>query len=164
MVISLLLAFIGFGFLAYYKKGNPTNWKKTLLTGIILILQSLLTFLIGFKSADIVKNQARAELIRILKESTCVVYFNGRKLDEEKSNEIIGELIQTRYIQPHHSDTTKNYKIVVQCENEDIELTLEQDKEIPTEYWVFWNKYKTTKSNELGRIRTEKIKTVANNV
>lgn len=158
MFPSFGLGIIGFGFLFYVKLAKPTKRKKPLITGIILLGQTILTWIIAFGSLFLVQDMARNELKDILSKSDLSIKINGELIENEYSTLIISELQSIADISAHHSHPTEITKIQIISNNETSILSLEKDSEIRTEYWIYWDKYKTTKSNEIGRIRTDKLK------
>ncbi len=54
----------------------------------------------------------------------------------------------------HRSHDTGKIEIVIRKGSDNMELFLGRDSQIPTEYWVFYPKYKHTTRNEIGRITT----------
>ena len=158
MFPSFGIGIIGFGFLFYVRWAKPAKRKKPLITGSILLGQTVLTWIISFGSLFLVQDMARNELKEILSHTDLSIKINGELIDKEYSTLIISELQLISDITAHHTHPTEKREIQITSNNETSRLSLERDSEIKTEYWIYWDKYKTTKSNEVGRIRTDKLK------
>jgi len=159
MILSLLLGFLDFIFVRNYKVARDSYKRRFLILGIVLIIQAPLTFKFGFHLFDTIESRSRLEIIKILNSSSCQAVLNDIKLDKDKSTEIIEELSKIKKAEPHHSHPTNvQHRITILCGQEKTLLILIQDSKIHNEYWVFWNKYNSTKSNELGRIISDKLK------
>ncbi|MDG1476317.1 MAG: hypothetical protein P8Q14_04165 [Vicingaceae bacterium] len=158
MILSLLLGFLGFIFFRNYKVANGSYKKRFLILGIILIIQAPLSFKFGFHLFETIETNAREELIEFLNNSSCRIILNDKELNQVKSKNLINDISKIKKSEPHHSDTEDALqKVTIFCGQEKLTLTLRQDNQIHNEYWVFWDKYRSTKSNELGRILTDNI-------
>ncbi|KAB1068526.1 hypothetical protein F6U93_06240 [Tamlana haliotis] len=163
MIASFLLGILGFIFAKNYRVANGHYKQKFLVLGIILIIQAPVTFFIGTNSVENIQNNARIELLKNI-NNNCVIRINGKELNNEQSQLIINEITKIKKPDPHHSNSTKFMKISVVCGNEIYDLTFEQDSQYENEFWIFLDKYNFTRSNEIGRINSELIKTLANTV
>lgn len=158
MFASFGLGIIGLIFLFYTQYGNPTEKKKPLKIGIILLVQGFMTWVIGFGTLAIITTRARNEVKTFLSGPMAQVTLNGLQLDKVHSLELITELQAIENIMAHHSHpVTKNEIILKSSTKDSLVLTLERDSEIDNEFWVFLRKYKSTKGEEIGRIRSEKL-------
>ncbi len=92
MFISLGIGIFGFGLLMYSPYGKSKNNSKVSKTLIILFVQTILTWIIGFGLLWIIQYQARIEFIQFLNQSSLTVIVNGEMLDSEKSKLVISEL------------------------------------------------------------------------
>lgn len=60
-----------------------------------------------------------------------------------------------KYIKPHYPRfLDKKNELVLIADKDTLSLLLRLDSQIDNEYWIFYEKYKTTSLNEIGRIRT----------
>ena len=158
MIPSFILGLVGFCFLFYVRWGSPTNKKKSLKIGISLFGQTFLTWTIMFGTLWIIERQARHELKTYLNQPNLTISLNGQIINKIDSDSIVKELIRVTNMQAHHSHTTDIIKIEITSTSKTEIIRLEKDSEIENEYWIFWDKYKSTSKNEIGRIRTNIFK------
>jgi hypothetical protein len=158
MFISFGLAIIGFIILFIRKYSKIENSNKYLKIGIILISQAFLTWIIGFGTLWTIQYQARQELKEFLSQPDLIVTINNELIDKKYSMKIINEIKTISNIEAHHSSPTELIKIKIDSGLKTINLDFKQDSENKNEYWIFWDKYKVTRTNEIGRIRTEIFK------
>ena len=72
--------------------------------------------------------------------------------------QILNELKSIRIVMSHHSRTVRNIQLDIYSEIDTVKLTLRKDSDIETEYWVFWDKFYSTKNTDFGRIKTNILK------
>ena len=152
MFVSFGLGIIGFGILLYVQYEKPENKRKPLITGGLLLAQVFATWIIAFGLAWVLEVSARAELKKFLNNPNIQVKLNGESITQEFTNQIINELKKVDNIMAHHSSPTENINIELISPSANFQLILSRDSEIPTEYWVYMNKYRVTSNNEIGRI------------
>lgn len=162
MFVSFVLGLVGMVFLFIYKFNTTKNQRKTLKHGIILLSQLFLTWFIGFGSLWIIQNEARHEFLEFLDQPDLKIEINGKPLNPESSELVLDILKSTRDIDAHHSHSSEEQqlKLSIRSSHDTIDILIEQDSEIETEYWIYWDKYHNTTSEEIGRIRTTKLKMI----
>ena len=158
MFPSFGIGIIGFFILFNVRWGKPRNIKKSIRVGAILLGQTFLTWFIASGLLWTIQLQARKELKEFLCKNDFVLKIDGKEIDSENSKVIITELRTIDNIAAHHSHPTNKTDVQIISDNETINLSLEKDSDIDSEYWVFWDKYNSTTLIEIGRIRTEKLK------
>ena len=163
IILSFLIAIVGFGILFYVKHGTPKNKKKLKKTGMIFFVQVFLIVTIALGSDWTARRLARLEIIEFLNQKNLELKINGSIIDINEANEVIVELKEMRSFAGHHSSPIKQINIQISAEDKFIMLSIKQDSQIKNEYWIFWNKYRASTLNEVGRIRTDKLKKYSNN-
>lgn len=154
MFVSFGLGVIGVLVLIYVQQAKPNKKRKPIITGVLLIIQLIGTWVLGFGLVWTVQLSARNALKNFLDQPNIEVRINGRTLPKSESNGILEELRKIENYMAHHSHPTDQLTIELTSNNQTFPLSLERDSEIPTEYWIFSNKYDVTSSNEIGRIQT----------
>lgn len=154
MFVSFGLGVIGVLILIYVQQVKPANKRKPLITGVLLLIQVIGTWIIGFGLLWVVQFSARDELKNFLEQPNIEVQINGTTLPRSEADQILEELRKVENYMAHHSHPTDQLTIELIVNEETFPLSLERDSEIPTEYWIFSNKYEVTTSNEIGRIQT----------
>ncbi len=155
MFVSFGLGVIGVIILIYVQQAKPTNKRKPIITGVLLLIQVIGTWIIGFGLLWVVQFSARDELKNFLDQPNIEVRVNGTTLSRTEANQILEELRKVDNYMAHHSHPTDQLTIELISNDQTFPLSVERDSEIPTEYWIFSNKYEVTSSNEIGRIQTE---------
>ena len=158
MFVSLGLGFVGIGLLMMWQYGNSNNPKRLLKIGGTLIGQLILTWIIGFGSLGIVQNNARKEFKNILNQENLTLNINGTELKHGDKLEMIQILKSINKVPAHHSHPTSEIIIEIEHNGNKSNLYLNKDSERQNEYWVYWDKYQLSSSNEIGRITNEKLK------
>ena len=157
-VFSFPAAFIGLIVLMYAKKNEPSNKNKLYLRGSFLIAQ---LFFVGISAVCLqgfTLSSIRSELRKHLRQSDLSIKIDDSIADSMLINQLINDLQTIRGISPHHSHTIKSINVVILAGKESINLSLEQDSQNETEYRVFWDKYRLTKTTEVGSINTDCFK------
>ena len=157
IILSFLIAIVGFGILFYVKYGTPKNKKKLKKTGVIFFVQVFLIGTIALGSDWTARRLARHEIIEFLNQKNLELKINGSIIDINEANEVIVELKEMRSFAGHHSSPIKQFKIAISNKDKLIILFIRQDSNIENEYWIFWNKYRASTLNEVGRVRTDKF-------
>lgn len=158
MFVSFGIAFIGVIILIILSIRNYSKVEKRnkyLKIGAILFSQAILTWIIGFGTLWTIQSQARQELKEFLSQPDLIVSINGELIDKKTSITILNEIKTIGNIEAHHSSPTEEIKIKIESELETFNLSLKRDSDCKNEFWIFWDKYHATKTNEVGRIRTE---------
>lgn len=155
MFVSFGLGIIGFGLLFYVQYGKPEDKRKSLIIGGLLFAQVFATWAIAFGLSSVLENNVRNELLEFLISPNIQVKMNDELLPYEQSELVLNELKKVESIMAHHSHPTDRLTIDLIRNDETFPLRIERDSGIPTEYWVFSDKYKVTSSNEIGRLQTE---------
>jgi len=158
MFLSFAFGLIGFGCLFIWQYGNPDNPKKYLKRGGVLFGQVFLTWIIGFGVLWLIQSRAKDELRSIIANEQVNLSIDGEHLDNRKKVEITQILKTLKSISAHHSHPTKEIIIELEYNNQKSKIYLNKDSERENEYWVFWDKYRITESNEIGRITSKKLK------
>lgn len=158
MFVSFGLGMIGLGFLFNWQYGNPENPTKQLKIGGILIGQLLLTWIIGFGSFSLVETRAKNELINILTNEHVNLTIIGKQLTQKDELELLNILKTIKHIPAHHSHPTEELIIQLKFDNHMSNIYLNMDSERKDEYWVYWDKYTVSNSNEIGRIKNGTLK------
>lgn len=123
-----------------------------------LFSPGIMTFVIGFFSIWLVQYQARHEVVDFMTNSDVRVEMNDTVLSKVESDELISELKKVDSFEAHHSSPMKEFKFKLFADGKQITLYVNRDSQFENEYWIFWYKYKTTQSMEVGRIKTDVIK------
>ena len=155
MLFSFLIALVGFCFLIYSKYEIGTKKKKARIIGIILFVQVFLFFWVNFKLMNTMQNKARKEFVTFLDYPDLKVKINDVEIKENSLEQTISSLRNIRYVHGHHSHPEEEIEIIISSKEKNIKIKAAQDSEIKTEYWIFWDKYESTKLNEIGRIEME---------
>jgi hypothetical protein len=106
-----------------------------------------------FFFALIIESHARQEVLSFIQSNTSYeMMIDGNKILDAAP--YIQELRKIKIIAAHHSHT--NLKIHMDIINSDkkITLILGQDSQNKNEFWIFYPKYRNTKLNEIGRLKT----------
>jgi len=138
----------------WWKRENkvPLLWKIVAISaGGFFVLPILLTFMI----ANPMTSGVRTQTLRFLNNASAGarVEINGNMVDDP--NNVISGLKTLTRIAAHHSQPMQRIRIVVADTNYSLSLELGRDSSRPSEYWVFYPGYRSTRLNEIGRITTD---------
>jgi hypothetical protein len=156
MPISLGIGFVGLGFILFVRLAEPKS-SKPLMIGIVLFGQVFITWFIGFGSMWIIQIQARQELKDFIEQPGLIVKVNEQILEPNNANEIFEILRTLKSIPAHHSNPTKKISIEILSDKDTVTLSARQDSQIVVEYWIFWDKYRLTRSNDVGHVITDQF-------
>lgn len=121
---------------------------------MVLIMQLFISGIGLFRLHSYFITQVRKEYRSFLSQPNLQVKINGRELGLEESKKIINQLKSIGLNRSSRSEPTKKFNIYIKHHNEEITLTIRQDSETPNDYRIYYNGYKTTTHNSLGRIKT----------
>lgn len=159
MFISFGLGFFGMIFLVAVLRTKKENSGRTpVLIGVSLVGQCFLTFIITFTTLGNLKADVRREVLAFLKRPNLKVIIDGNRIDDSLRFGLLTDLKTLKSTAAHHSHTTTKFTVLLIDTSDTLSLNLEKDSDIGNEYWVFLNKYETTKTNEIGRITTDRLK------
>jgi hypothetical protein len=135
---------------SYSAKKNRKNPPAGLL--YMGILFSAAPVMLAFVISDVLIVKARGQVIDFLNDldDRAVVRINDAPIEDPEG--IVVELRKIAALKPHHSHSEGRIAVVLENGVSKLELELGRDSEIPNEYWVYYPKYLTTESNEVGRI------------
>jgi hypothetical protein len=148
---SFFLALIGFIFLAYAFRINKNAHVNFIRIGVLFIAQLILLVASTIITESNADNKSRIQLKGILVNKNTSIVVGEKLLDSNKTKEMSEALKSISDIEAHHSHPIDTLLIQIVYQRDTFNLTLGQDSEIPTEYWVFADKYCV---NNIGRIRT----------
>ena len=136
---SFIVGFIGV-FILKSKYGGPRS-RKTIIKEYLLIGQFFVTGITAFGVFWIIQSRARQELNFFLSQQNLIVNINHKQLGANGSEIIINELRRISNYGPHNSHSANDFKIQISSKVETITLTVGQDSEIKTEFWILkcWN-------------------------
>jgi hypothetical protein len=127
--------------------------------GFTIALAIFLSIVAGeFASVTIIKSGAIDEIRSILSEQVVSVSINGGQISNPAI--LVSALKNMCNTPAHHSHPTKNYQLTVNTMRGTLQLDLQKDSANPNEYWVYYPKFLTTQTNEVGRICTDAIRDV----
>jgi hypothetical protein len=165
IIILFLLGIIGmlffvfnfsrFWFRSFQFKKNPSG----VLTG--MPYKSILFFVVPgmliFVISDVLILQARGQVNSFLGhlDDQAIVRVNDTVI--ENPEEIVSELKTMAPLEPHHSHHEGRIAVMIENGDSKLDLELGRDSQNPNEYWVFYAKYLSTESNEVGRIISDKF-------
>jgi hypothetical protein len=155
IVPSFICAFIGLCFLLYARQVDPIYKDKPLKVGAILFSQLFFFGLLIWIISSVFEIRARQELKRILNHPDLNVRVDGQFANKDNLDAILKKLKKMRSIDAHNSSPTEEINIELLFNNRKEIITVSKDSQFENEYWIFWSKYKTSKNNEIGRIRTD---------
>ena len=138
-VISIITAVIACPFLLL-------QWPRGTAVFVVAVIFGLL---IGSTSTLI----GRLEVLHYLDGVSAKdrISVNGRQV--QNSEEIINTLKNLAELPAHHSSPTKRIAVDI-SDHSHLVLWLGRDSNNPREYWIFYPRHFTTRSNEIGRVIT----------
>ena len=163
--LSILLLFVGIFILLYVHFKELTTAKKQVKKGLILVGQFFATIILWLSLHFVFESIVRDELKTFLSQTNLTIKLNNVQVEPNETNEIIKAFENMKWVRNHHSHPLKEIKMEISNGEETIELSIAQDTEIENEYWIFWNKYKTTRwatFNEIGRINSDILRRKTN--
>ncbi|MGB5943627.1 MAG: hypothetical protein WBG71_12160 [Leeuwenhoekiella sp.] len=167
-VVFFIGAIIGMSFISRpYWRGffgrNDDVTKKEMKYSIIAVAVFVCYSIAYFQGIDYIRQEARKEVLQLLNNQDLEIEVGGSILKFQEKETVLRELLTLRHIDAHHSAPEKEIVFKLKSTNGESNLILKEDSDVKNEYWVFWDKYRSTTRNEIGRIQSEKIKkTVAN--
>lgn len=132
---------------------DPENFigrpKKAVLKWLALFL---ITALGGLFSIHGVEHLARKELRNNLLIDQTKIEVEHKYLSPKEIDKLKLELTKIEHIDGHHSSPRSSIKISMTNGNVRSKIKVCRDSKKKNEYWIFWNKYRYSKTNEIGRI------------
>ena len=159
---SFLLGF--FGVISFILKDSELlrvlkNKKKI---GIILIAQLLFVLFTSYTVSDYFENNVKTELITLLEKSNLEIEINNEKLNAlqtgEISNELKTEIKKIGEIRLNHPTFLKKIQIRLKSNIETHNLSIEQNYDNKTEFIIHSDRYKYTKLNPFGGMKSNLFK------
>jgi hypothetical protein len=120
----------------------------------VSFLVFVLSIVVGLSASWTEPSVARVQVIEKLMAAgdSCQISINGKPAQNSKQ---ILAVLRTLHTSPgHHSDPTHAINIGISYDSERMMLRLARDSADPKEYWVFFPKYWSTSTKEIGRIET----------
>jgi hypothetical protein len=148
----LTLPFVVFTWFSYVWKGADRTGTRIPLKSTLLFVASIsFGICVSFISTSIAQDEV-LEKINSLPVNGFHISINGETV---KNPENVVSVLKTLHsIFPHHSNPTKRITIRIYENSLKLTLILARDSGNLREYWVFYPKYRVTRYNEIGRIRT----------
>jgi len=155
--IYKIIAALGFVICIF---GFVYHINKRSIKAILFAILGFLLVISIFKISDIIIKRSKFEIKERLNKSVFQkIYFNNNEVESFDLDTIKYSLIMLNFIQGHHSYPLDNcYDLKIVGKFDTVVLRLRPDSEIKDEYWVFYDKYKLTSNNEIGRIRNDVFK------
>ena len=155
ILLSTILLLVGGFILLYVRFKEPINSRQFIKRGIVLIAQFFVTFLLWIILHEALDAMVREELRDLLSQSDLTIKLKNKEVDPYISNEVIKELKQIKETPADHSHPLDKFEIQLCSSKQTIILSLAQDSELKTGYWVFWDKYITTEKRAFGGIHSK---------
>jgi hypothetical protein len=147
--VGFLLVFIIPAIYARYQHDSKKSGMLFLILVCVLIDGGFLFLLLG----ELFQTSARNEFCRILAEKeNIVVNIQGKKIDDARS--VLDELTRIQKLPAHHSHATDTITVELYVNKKCIRIEVGKDSKRDDQYWIFWPKYRFTKHNEIGQVRT----------
>jgi hypothetical protein len=145
-----LIAFPGFWIWRLIKRRpNNRSLANTLWFAGLFATPILLIFLFS----SLIAEQARSEFTKFVRDhNSIVVSIGGRPVAQ--STQALAALESMRQVVGHHSHPTNEILVELWSGRDKLPLVLGRDSDFPREYWVFFPRYRSSHSNEIGRITT----------
>ncbi|MBK9513148.1 MAG: hypothetical protein IPO05_05850 [Flavobacteriales bacterium] len=157
LIGSFIAGIIGMPFLVRATKKESDVTTKELAYSIIAVAQVFLVWFSFYEATDYMQQEARKEVLELLKREDLRIFVYHSQLTDRTKEVVLHELLHLKKIDAHHSSPTDAKIITLKCGNEQTNLILKEDSNVKNEYWVFWDKYRSTTKSEIGRIRSEQI-------
>jgi hypothetical protein len=157
-VITLGSFIVGIlGLILFLLNRSESKRLKRKNLGLVLFVQMWLFGLIFLLLNNLFKNNAKKELLHKLSQTDLIFEKCNEQLDRNESEQLRRLLTEIKNISRHHSSPTYCGNIKFKYLNEIVNLRIERDNTIRTEYWIYWDKYIVTKDNPIGYLRTDKL-------
>jgi len=102
-----------------------------------------------------VKSAALNEIHPRLFASIEAMTVNGTQVD--KADDLIAALRNMHDTMAHHSHPTTGYRLSLKTSRGPLVLRVRRDSQEPHEYWVFYEDFYSTTSNDVGHIFTDAL-------
>jgi hypothetical protein len=154
---SLISFFGGFiGIISFYtEKNSEENRKPNYRLAIILLTQLVVTIAILVILHSVFNVYVKRELESILNSPNYELYVKHKNITIQEKAELKTKLCALINPPPNHSGPDRYIKVLIKANDISLFLELGRDDQDTTLYWVFVDKYKVTKSNDIGKIKTE---------
>jgi hypothetical protein len=149
---SFVAAIVGFTLLIYALRINRKAHVNFIRIGVSLIGQLVVLVASALITGSNEDKKSRLQLRSLLDNKIISMTVDGKLLDSIKTKELSLALSSITDLDAHHSHPIDTIKIQVISGRDTLNLTLGQDSQFSTEYWVFADKHSV---NEIGRIRTQ---------
>ncbi|MES2617715.1 MAG: hypothetical protein V4613_07550 [Bacteroidota bacterium] len=149
---SFFVGIIGSLVLAALKYSKPSEDKKLKLIGFILFGQAIFIYIIMEIISSMFNNRARNEIKAFVSQQNISITINDTLLDTTAIKTIGSNIKGIKRIKYNHSSPRKKFTINIISRNDVISLFAFQDSYDSSSYWIFWDKYNTSKENEIGSI------------
>jgi len=150
LFLGIALAIIG----ASKTRGRGTSLERFLYIASFPTLVIILGFIM-LALSQFFKLETRKEIRALLNKASPQVRVTVDGKFSEEPQKIIAELKKVAPIPAHRSHTIKRFNIAIQDNDLKLKIWIERDSYYPYEYWIFYPKYRYTKKQEVGRIRTD---------
>lgn len=149
---SFALGLIGF-FILFAGKFGEVSWRYRKL-GIFFLIGMAVVYILCFASSIWFQNAVRKDVVNFIEqnEGNITLVVNGDKI--ERSGPLLHDLKFLNSVTAHHSHPSERMVIELNTPKENRRILVDQDSQIENEFWVFDPRYRTTKGNEIGRIRS----------
>jgi hypothetical protein len=153
-IISIVIGLSGI-FLGAY--GIVKKKQIFIISGVLMLVQMFFIGFIFMGQTDNFTTKARKQLLTELKDSTLVIRVCDQVIPSNDADVIREEVVKLADFTPHHSQPEKLIPIRFFTKDKDVELRIMRDSSIPTEYWIYWDEFKITSDNPIGKINTDKL-------
>ena len=155
----IAFVFLLVNFAGYIKKRSEIRFSTgnseagfPIKSAVVFVGAALLTILLALS----VTSRSRREVLEFISNAQALkVYVNSEPAPN--AEEIVAALKTLQPVAAHHSHPTKRIKIELHSDNGVVRIECGRDSANAEEYWVFYPKYDSTSSNEIGRITTSAL-------
>ncbi|MFZ4740111.1 MAG: hypothetical protein ACOYLE_02985 [Bacteroidales bacterium] len=153
-IISFFAGIIGL-FSIYHGRNSAENPKFFYKLGAILLIQLVICYLILFLLNTVFKSIAKNDLLSKIESKEMTLKINSQFPDIQFKEQLLSDLKKINNYPINHSSPIKEIKIEISTKSKTFYVNLGRDSNDSTLYWVFINNYRTTKTNEIGKIKTK---------
>ena len=159
IIPSFILAIIGFGIMWYVHNYEVENEKKKMKIGAILFAQVFIVFASIFLLRWIIEIRVRHEIKELANTSNQKIEINGSSaVNKEVCSQLTHDIQNIFDDLGNHSSPTDTFLITISSQRQTISLRFCRDSKNDSIYWIYWDKYKTTDDNCLGKVSTNCLK------
>jgi len=154
LIFSFLLGILGF-ISFFVGKNSIDNHMRYYKIGAVLIAQLILTVILFYFFHTRFTNNLRDDISRLVDSNELQININDSIVSKYFSDSLAIELKDIKNIFTNHTGPDFKINVVLITKDKKMHLLFGRDNGDSTLYWIYVKDYKTSRNNDIGKIRTK---------